>query len=95
MFDNIKLSHKCLETEHDMGKRYVEVTVVFSEEGNVRPLDIRWEDGRHFEIDRVLNVQRASSLRTGGCGMRYTCMINGQRSYLYYENDGRWFVDLK
>ena len=42
-------------------------------------------------------------MRAGGQGDRYTVMINGQRSYLFFErsagltgpNIGRWFVERK
>lgn len=76
-----------------MSKKYVEVAAVFSEDGKIKPISIHWEDGQRFEIDRVTDIRRAASLRAGGAGMRYTCMIRGHRAYLYYENDGRWFVD--
>ena len=52
------------------------------------------EDGTVYEIDRILDKRRAASLKAGGIGMRYTCRILGQRSYLYYE-EPRWFVEGK
>lgn len=78
-----------------MPKKYVEVTAVFNEEGKMKPLSIHWEDGRSFQIDRVTDVRRAASLRAGGCGTRYTCMIAGKRSYLFYEDGGKWFVEAR
>ena len=33
---------------------YVRVIVEFDEEGGVRPLSIAWEDGRKFEVDRLV-----------------------------------------
>ena len=30
----------------------------FDLEGRMTPLEIRWEDGTRYEIDRVLNVRR-------------------------------------
>ena len=78
-----------------MSKKYVQVTAVFNEEGEIKPVNIHWEDGRNFEIDRITDISRATTMRSGGQGMRYTCMIMGRKSYLYYENDGRWFVDSK
>ena len=75
-------------------KVYVEVTAKFDTEGNITPLSVTWEDGMVYEIDRILDRRRAASLKAGGIGMRYTCRILGQRSYLYYE-DPRWFVEGK
>ena len=75
-------------------KVYVEVTAKFGTEGNITPLSVTWEDGMVYEIDRILDRRRAASLKAGGIGMRYTCRILGQRSYLYYE-EPRWFVEGK
>lgn len=78
-----------------MSKRYVEVTAVFDEEGKVKPLKIHWDDGRVFEIDRITDMRRAASINAGGCGVRYTCMIMGRSSYLFYGDNGRWFVEAR
>ena len=75
-------------------KVYVEVTAKFDTEGNITPLSVTWEDGMVYEIDRILDRRRAASLKAGGIGLRYTCRILGQRSYLYYE-EPRWFVEGK
>ena len=75
-------------------KVYVEVTAKFDTEGNITPLSVTWEDGMVYEIDRILDRRRAASLKAGGIGMRDTCRILGQRSYLYYE-EPRWFVEGK
>ena len=75
-------------------KVYVEVTAKFDTEGNITPLSVTWEDGMVYEIDRILDRRRAASLKAGGIGMRYTCRISGQQSYLYYE-EPRWFVEGK
>ena len=75
-------------------KVYVEVTAKFDTEGNITPLSVTWEDGTVYEIDRILDKRRAASIKAGGIGMRYTCLISGRRSYLYYE-EPRWFVEGK
>ena len=75
-------------------KVYVEVTARFDVDGNITPLSVTWEDGTVYEIDKVLDQRRAASLKAGGIGMRYTCRILGQESYLFYE-EPRWFVEAK
>ena len=75
-------------------KVYVEVTAKFDTEGNITPLSVTWEDGTVYEIDRILDKRRAARLKAGGIGMRYTCLISGRQSYLYYE-EPRWFVERK
>jgi hypothetical protein len=75
-------------------KRYVEVISRTDVDGRVIPLRIVWEDGRRFDIDRVLDARQAHSLKTGGTGMRYTISVGGQSTYLFYEGP-RWFVEAK
>lgn len=73
---------------------YVKVVVECSPEGAVKPLTVEWEDGRRFEVDRLLDVRRAASTKAGGQGMRYTVRILGRETYLF-EDEGRWFVEAK
>ena len=72
---------------------YVEVTARFDTEGNIRPLSLKFDDIL-YEIDRVLDVRRAASLKAGGTGMRYTVRVGQNETYLYFE-DPRWFVEAK
>ena len=75
-------------------RTYVRVVVEYDEAGGVRPLSIAWEDGRVFEVDRLLDVRRAAATKAGGQGIRYTCRILGRETYLF-EDNGRWFVEAK
>lgn len=75
-------------------KRYVAVVAHHDADGRVMPRSIEWDDGRRFDIDAVLDVRRAASLKTGGDGMRYTIRIGTSITYLFFE-DPRWFVEEK
>lgn len=75
-----------------MAKIFVEVTARHDTLGNAMPLSIKWEDGRVFEIDRVLDVRQAPSLKGGGVGIRYTCRIRNRQFYLF-DDEGRWFIE--
>lgn len=75
-------------------KHYVEVVTRTGTDGKVMPLSVTWDDGRVFEIDRVVDTRRAASLKVGGTGIRYICEIRGTRTYLYFE-DPLWFVEEK
>lgn len=77
-----------------MGKKYISVTADFSENGQVRPVRLNWEDGRRFLIDRIIDVRKAASLKAGGIGIRYTCMISGKQIYLYKDQD-QWFMEAE
>ncbi|MFQ7139895.1 hypothetical protein [Evtepia sp.] len=84
-------------------KVYVDVLVEFNEDGVMLPRLITWEDGAKYEIDRVVDIRPAPAARAGGGGDRYTVMVKGKRTFLFFErnaslqgnNIGRWFVERK
>lgn len=76
-------------------KAYVEVQADFSTEGKLTPLMIIWEDGRRYRIDRIIRMDRRASLKAGGAGIRYLCMVGGRQISLFYEENGLWFVERK
>lgn len=86
--------------ERQFRRVYVDVIAKFDLNGNVLPIRIIWSDGRSFEIDRVLDVRQAASLKAGGQGDRYLIRIAGREKYLFFERStnksgkqlGRWFV---
>lgn len=73
-------------------KIYLEVNADFDLAGNIRPRSITWEDGRVFEIDRVLDARLAPAIVAGGLGMRYICRIRG-RTVKIFNDEGRWFME--
>ena len=74
-------------------KVYVDVTAEFSKDGELVPKSFRWEDGQVYEIERIKDIRRAASLKAGGVGMRYTCVIGGQEKHLFYEDNNMWFME--
>ena len=78
-----------------MPEKYVEVGAVHRADGQILPVLLWWDDGRSYQIDRVLDIRRAASLKAGGVGRRYTCRICGKERYIWMEDDGRWFVETK
>ena len=70
----------------------LQVNADFDLDGNIRPRTITWEDGRVFEIDRILDVRRAASLKAGGLGIRYICRIRGKEVRLF-NDEGHWFME--
>lgn len=75
-------------------KRYVKVTSTTDEDGRITPCSVEWEDGRTYQIDRVLDARQAASLKVGGTGMRYLVRIGNSTTYLFHE-DPRWYVEAK
>ena len=90
-------------TATKLPKVYVAVKADFSEEGIMLPREITWEDGKKLEIDRIIDIRQAPALKAGGQGDRYTIMVRGNQSYLFFERStnltgnviGRWFVERK
>ncbi|SCP98610.1 hypothetical protein [Anaerobium acetethylicum] len=74
-------------------KIYVDVIAEFTKDGRLLPISLKWDDGRTFEIQRVTDIRRAASLKAGGVGTRYTCIICAQEKYLYYEGNSLWFME--
>lgn len=84
-------------------KVYVQVNADFTSDGTMLPRVIVWEDGERYTIDRVTDIRQAAAMKAGGQGDRYTVIIKGHQSYLFFErsaeltgnNIGRWFVERK
>lgn len=84
-------------------KVYVAVAAEFDSYGRLVPTSITWEDGSKYKIDRVTDICQAAAMKAGGQGDRYTVIINGHQSYLFFErsasligsNIGRWFVERR
>lgn len=75
-------------------KVYAKVRADFLPDGRIIPLLFRvGEDGETVRIDRVLDVRQAPSLKVGGLGIRYTCVAEDRRYYLFNDQD-RWFVEF-
>lgn len=75
-------------------KVFVSVTADFDTDGNITPLSFVWEDGHRYSVDRVLDVRTVASLKAGGLGIRFTCMVHGKQTYLYLD-EYRWYMERK
>lgn len=90
-------------TTNNPNKVYVAVKADFTEDGTMLPRTITWEDGRAYNIDRVLDIRQAAAMKAGGQGDRYTILVNGRQSHIFFErsanlagnNIGRWFVERR
>ncbi|NCC01895.1 MAG: hypothetical protein EOM34_14700 [Clostridia bacterium] len=80
--------------EEERKKLYVEVEVTHRADGTCRPNSIKIDDDL-FEIDRVRHACRAAATKVGGTGIRYTVVIRGTETYLFDEENGKWFVEGK
>lgn len=81
-------------------KIYVEVDLRHTKEPKKIPRIVYYEKKNgeviSIEVLRVLDERPAASLKAGGVGMRYTCMLNGRQAptLLYWESTtDKWFVE--
>ena len=75
-------------------KLYVKVAALFYPDGSLKPVAFWWENGQRYTVDRITDICRAASLKAGGTGIRYTCMVRGREVSLFFEED-RWFIERK
>ncbi len=84
---------KFAETQYNNpNKHFTDVVARFDKEGNITPLSMTY-NGEEFPVDRVTDVRPAASLKSGGAGIRYTCYVDGKKTYLFLE-DTRWFFEI-
>ena len=79
-------------------KVYVDVNEDRLKDGKVLPLSFKWEDGNRYEIDRILDIRPAASLKAGGAGLRYTVRVKHKETYMFLEEYGgvtKWFMERK
>ena len=72
--------------------KYVDVVALMQTTGVIIPKTIIWEDGRTFEVDKVLDIRKKASTRGGGAGLRYTIKICGKEKYIFL-NENKWFFE--
>ena len=73
--------------------KYVTVIAKMTTQNTIIPLSIIWEDGREFNVDKVLDVRPKASTKGGGMGIRYTVRILNQEKYLFLDKY-TWFVEI-
>lgn len=74
------------------------VTVISKDhiDGTRLPLCIEWDNGFHYEIDKIIDYRKSAKSMVGGCGQLFVCMIHGQQRRLFLEhvhNHERWFIE--
>ena len=72
--------------------KYIEVNAKMKTDGKVIPFSIVWEDGKIFNIDRIIDIRPIASTKGGGVGVRYLCKIKGKEKALFLS-DYRWFIE--
>ena len=74
-------------------RKNVTVVAEMRNSGKIIPLYILWEDGKRFEIDKVLDVRLRASTKGGGMGLRYLVRIGQNERFLFLDGI-IWFVEV-
>ena len=78
----------CCQTE----KLYLTVRADHLPDGSLVPVCFRLPGEEDVQIDRIVDAREAHSLRCGGQGMRYTCLIGANAVYLFHDQN-KWFLE--
>lgn len=76
-------------------KVYVGVNVDHRPDGSCQLNSLTFRNGVTYKIDRVRQSCRTSSVEVSGAGIRHTIVIRGMETYLFDEENGKWFVEAK
>jgi hypothetical protein len=79
-------------------KVYVDVTENRMKDGSLIPLSFVWENGVRYEVDRVIDVRPAASLKAGGAGLRYTVKVRMRETHMFLEEEegkAKWFMERR
>jgi len=83
---------------HSDYKVYVDVNEDRLKDGQILPRSFVWEDGCCYEVDKVIDVRPAASLKAGGAGLRFTVRVMHKETFMFLEENGgtfRWFMERK
>jgi len=72
------------------------VSKSLSAQYHVVPIRIFAKNIGKISIDRISDIRRQASLKAGGLGNRYTCLItvsDCQREIYLYKDEDEWFVE--
>ena len=73
--------------------KFIDVFAKMTADGVPKPLSIIWEDGRSFEVDKIMDIRKKASTKGGGAGTRYLVRIKGSEKFLFL-NDYKWFIEV-
>ena len=68
-------------------RKYVAVKASFNEDGVLMSRQIVWEDDRGFDVDRVLDIRTASSLKAGS-GVNVNINLYKKWKIIMYKFNG-------
>ena len=76
-------------------KIYVGMVLHVDPDGKIKPVEIEWINGKHYEISKILEKREAAPRHVGGgLTIRYRILVYGRERELYHEKfANRWFLE--
>ena len=82
---------QCAEMRPNKDKQYVDVLAHHRLDGQTIPIRFKAEDLPAQRIVKVLDIRPGYSMKAGGQGLRYTCVLeDGSTIYLFHDRN-LWF----
>lgn len=76
-----------------MERIYVTVVAEVTEEGDLFPRLIRFDDGSEYKVDRRLQTPQRHRAKDGSGDWRFTCLVEGRPATLYFDASSyRWWL---
>ena len=73
--------------------KYITIVARMDESGTPKPIYIIWDNGKEYNIDKILDIRKKASTKGGGAGLRYLVKIKNKERYLFLKDD-KWFIEL-
>ena len=75
-----------------MEKVFLRVDCECTPDGDVQPVKFLWINKQWYDVDLIVDVRRAPSLKVGGKGICYTCRVKDRIVRLFRDGD-RWYLE--
>jgi hypothetical protein len=75
-----------------MEKVFLRVDCECTPDGDIQPVRFLWINKRWYDVDLIVDVRRAPSLKVGGKGICYTCRVKDRIIRLFRDGD-RWYLE--
>jgi len=86
----------CTKQKVATEKVYITVMADCLKDGTVIPRSFVWEDGLRYHIQRVINMQILTALKSYDKCTRYKVLMRNQERYIFFEEYNgvrRWYVE--
>lgn len=73
--------------------KYIDIVAKMTQDGIPKPIQILWETGKTYDIDKIIDIKKKASTKGGGAGLMYKVKVLGKEKILFLK-DNKWFIEL-